>query len=332
MRRTPPIVSFVAPSGTGKTTLIEGVIRHLRTRSLRVAVVKHDAHRLVLDQPGKDSYRYRQAGAWRSVVASSDEMGLFSSLESAPSLGELARQYLDSADIVLTEGFRSSTVPAIRVHRAAVEDPTWKPGQVQILAWASDVQPNVDRPVLPLNRPELIADFLIDTLLKQPFTRSVTGLIAALQPVPMEQIQRPVESLKSAGLNQTIVVRPEGAPKCPDSRNLFDIRPGLGPLGALLTGLAAAETESVLFVNAKSSTHSSSFLRGLLEWGSPRADVVVPIVGNRKMPFPGLYGYRCLSTIQASLLSGEGRLDGWWSQMHVHGVPEHVWRSTCDSP
>ena len=97
-----------------------------------MAVVKHDAHRLVLDQPGKDSYRYRQAGAWRSVVASSKELGIFGSLEGAPSLGELAQQYLNSADIVLTEGFRSSTVPAIRVHRAAAEDPSWNPGRVQV--------------------------------------------------------------------------------------------------------------------------------------------------------------------------------------------------------
>ena len=55
MSMLPPILSFVAPSGTGKTTLLENVIKDLAARGLRVAVLKHDAHRLELDKHGKDT-------------------------------------------------------------------------------------------------------------------------------------------------------------------------------------------------------------------------------------------------------------------------------------
>lgn len=56
-------VSFVAKSGTGKTTLLEKVIGSLKRRGYRVGVIKHDAHRFEIDHPGKDSYRLTAAGA-----------------------------------------------------------------------------------------------------------------------------------------------------------------------------------------------------------------------------------------------------------------------------
>ena len=54
-----PIVSIVGKSGSGKTTLLEKVITELTRRGYSVGVIKHDAHRFDIDQPGKDSYRLR---------------------------------------------------------------------------------------------------------------------------------------------------------------------------------------------------------------------------------------------------------------------------------
>lgn len=70
MSRLAPIIAFAAPSGTGKTTLLEGVIRALVARGNRVAVLKSDAHRVVLDKPGKDSWRFSEAGAASVAVLS----------------------------------------------------------------------------------------------------------------------------------------------------------------------------------------------------------------------------------------------------------------------
>ena len=81
MSMLPPILSFVAPSGTGKTTLLENVIKDLAARGLRVAVLKHDAHRLELDKQGKDTWRFRQAGAWRTVIAGEAQMAAFSAVD-----------------------------------------------------------------------------------------------------------------------------------------------------------------------------------------------------------------------------------------------------------
>jgi molybdopterin-guanine dinucleotide biosynthesis protein B len=326
MARLPPVVSFVAPSGTGKTTLIEGVLRILAGRDLRIAVVKHDAHRLHLDQPGKDSFRYRAAGAWRAVVASETELGLFSQLDGRSSLGGLVSDYLSEADLVLTEGFRSSSVPAIRVHRSEAEDPSWTHGQVRIIAWASNANLELDVPLLPLDAPEEVADFLVQRLLRRSVERQVTGLIAALEGVEEHAIGDCLDGLRAAGLERLLVIRPTGAAAIPGVHTVSDIRPELGPLGALFTGLAASETPDVLFLNARERPPSPEFLRGLLTWGPRSADVVVPILGERRMPLPGLYGHRCLSAIQASLLSGEGRMDGWWAQVRVHGIPEQIWR------
>ena len=116
------MVTVAAPSGTGKTTLLEGVIAALVGRGYRVAVLKHDAHRLKLDTPGKDSWRFRQAGAWRVVVAGRAQLGLFSAVDGPVSLAGLADTLLDGADIVLTEGFRQAGLPTILVRRQGVED------------------------------------------------------------------------------------------------------------------------------------------------------------------------------------------------------------------
>ena len=68
-------VSFVAKSGTGKTTLLEKVIARLKERGYRVGAVKHDAHRFDIDHPGKDSHRLTSAGVDVMLVASPEKTG-----------------------------------------------------------------------------------------------------------------------------------------------------------------------------------------------------------------------------------------------------------------
>ena len=75
------VVGFAGFSGSGKTTLIEQLIPVLRSRGLRVSVVKHAHHRFDIDHPGKDSYRHRQAGAFEVVVASSHRLALLREFE-----------------------------------------------------------------------------------------------------------------------------------------------------------------------------------------------------------------------------------------------------------
>src|SRR3990172_8679611 len=106
-------VSFIAKSGTGKTTLLEKVIAELKRRGDRVGVVKHDAHRFDIDHPGKDSHRLTAAGADTMLITSPEKLAMVKKHTQAPPLEEVLENYLPDMDIVLTEGFRKSDLPKI---------------------------------------------------------------------------------------------------------------------------------------------------------------------------------------------------------------------------
>ncbi len=112
-----PIVSFVGKSGVGKTTFVEKVVRGLKARGVRVAVIKHHAHSTPIDAPGKDSWRYAEAGAEAVVVSSPTEVAQFRRVPREWTLDEIAARIPD-VDIVLTEGFKREAAPKILIARA----------------------------------------------------------------------------------------------------------------------------------------------------------------------------------------------------------------------
>ncbi len=114
------IVSFVAArSNSGKTTLIEKVVRILKARGLRVAVVKHASAGFDLDKPGKDSWRFGQAGADTVVLAGPGKMAVMKKVDREPAMGEL-EQAAEDVDIIIYEGFRKSAKNKIEVFRFGV--------------------------------------------------------------------------------------------------------------------------------------------------------------------------------------------------------------------
>lgn len=170
---TPPLLAFVAASGTGKTTLLEKLIPLLRARGLRLAVIKHTHHDFDMDQPGKDSYRLRAAGAQQVMLASRRRWVLLTEHTDArpePELAELL-QALDrnSLDLILVEGFKHADVRKIELHRPAVGKPPLFPHDAQIIAVACDAAPTVESqlPLLDLNDTEAIARFVLHTIGKQ---------------------------------------------------------------------------------------------------------------------------------------------------------------------
>jgi len=113
------LVSFVGHSGSGKTTLIEKLLREFSGRGLRVATIKHAHHRVVLDTPGKDSWRYKQAGAAMSMLVTTDELQLVADAVDRREPEQLARRFLGEADLVLAEGFSHAAGAKIEVLRRA---------------------------------------------------------------------------------------------------------------------------------------------------------------------------------------------------------------------
>jgi molybdopterin-guanine dinucleotide biosynthesis protein MobB len=160
--KAPRIVSFVAASSnSGKTTLIEKVIPILMARGLRVAVVKHASAGFELDTPGKDSWRFQQAGADAVVLVGPDRMALIKKIVSEPSPEELTLMAGD-ADIVIYEGFKKNAKNRIEVFRNGVsagrplsqDDPSF-------LALVSDRPFDVGIPRFDLNDAEGVAEFII---------------------------------------------------------------------------------------------------------------------------------------------------------------------------
>ena len=119
----PPLVSIIGKSRSGKTTLIEKLIRELKSRGYKVATVKHTSQNLSFDEPGKDSWRHAQAGSEATIISSPDSIVLIKPVATEPSPEEIAHLAGEDYDIILTEGFKKSDVPKIEVHRKEAGPP-----------------------------------------------------------------------------------------------------------------------------------------------------------------------------------------------------------------
>lgn len=177
MSFSPPAVAFVAPSGTGKTTLVEKVVASLKRRGYRVGALKHTHHGFEVDRPGKDSFRFFAAGADTTAVVSPDRIALVKRCGFRPAPEELVAAYFADVDIVLAEGFSDSALPKIEVHRGAPRRPLLCRGERRdpnLVAVASDESLSVDVPVLDVEDAEAVADFL-ETRFLTPRSRGARG-------------------------------------------------------------------------------------------------------------------------------------------------------------
>ena len=108
-----PVVSFVGNSDSGKTTLLGEVVRELKSRGYRVAVIKHSPHGFDMDQPGKDTWRHAQAGSDIVAVSSPDRLALIEHVDTELTLNEIAAFIGKKVDIVLTEGYKNCNTAKI---------------------------------------------------------------------------------------------------------------------------------------------------------------------------------------------------------------------------
>jgi len=160
-----PVIGFVAYSGTGKTTLLLKIIPLIKQQNLRLGMIKHTHHTFDVDQPGKDSYRLRHAGADQMLVASRHRWALMAETPDyqEPQLNELL-QHLDqkNLDLILVEGFKHENFPKIEVHRPSLKHPPMFPHDPSIIAIACDSPPQLttDLPILDINQPAQIVEFI----------------------------------------------------------------------------------------------------------------------------------------------------------------------------
>jgi molybdopterin-guanine dinucleotide biosynthesis adapter protein len=163
MQRSMRIIGLAGWSGSGKTTLITKVLPRLIARGQRVSTLKHAHHGFDLDQPGKDSFMHRTAGATEVVISSAKRFAVLHELRDEPEwdlpnlLGKLA-----PVDLVLVEGFKRDPFPKLEIYRAANGKPLIHPDDPHIVAIASDAPlPQAKVPVIDLDDIEAIADMLL---------------------------------------------------------------------------------------------------------------------------------------------------------------------------
>ena len=155
----PFVVCLVGRSESGKTTLMERLIPALKKMGLRVGTVKHHLGKLTLDQPGKDSFRHREAGAEISMIATPGLVGMVMALDHDPSLEELV-VHMREMDMVLCEGYKHSSFPKIEVFRKDLGGSPMFLGDETLMALVTEEEGQWRVPVFSPFEPDALAAFL----------------------------------------------------------------------------------------------------------------------------------------------------------------------------
>ncbi len=166
-----PILGFAAFSGTGKTTLLTQIIPILKQYGLRIGLIKHSHHSFQIDQPGKDSFRLREAGASPVMLVSTHRRAMITEItpEQEPRLDDQLKLFDQSAlDLILVEGFKAEQFPKIELHRPSLNKSLLYPNDPNIIAIATDevleIPDNLTR--LDINQPEMIANFILQQFMR----------------------------------------------------------------------------------------------------------------------------------------------------------------------
>ena len=155
------VYGVIGWKNSGKTSLMERLVAEIAGRGLSVSTVKHVHHAVDLDQPGKDTFRHRQAGAREVVLASADRLAILVEHRGPePELpAVLAR--LAPVDLVLVEGYKRDAHPKVEVWREETGQPLIQPGDPLVRAVATDAVLALPVPVLDLNDTRAVADFIL---------------------------------------------------------------------------------------------------------------------------------------------------------------------------
>jgi molybdopterin-guanine dinucleotide biosynthesis protein B len=157
------VFGIAGTSGSGKTTLVEKLLAHLAGKGIKVAAIKHSHHDFDIDYPGKDSHRFRMAGAHAVLISSPRRLALIRELEgeAEPTL-ERMLSMLAPCDLVLVESFRSGDFPKVEVYRPETGKPPRWSEDPAVIAVATDALPTTDLPRFRLDDVAGIARFVLE--------------------------------------------------------------------------------------------------------------------------------------------------------------------------
>ena len=155
------IYGIIGWKNAGKTGLMERLVADITARGFTVSTVKHVHHDVDLDQPGKDTYRHRAAGAREVILASAHRFALMHEHRGPePDLATILTR-LAPVDLVLVEGYKRDSHLKIEVFRRETTQPLIQPTDPLIRAVATDTDLSLTVPVLNLNDTPAIATFIL---------------------------------------------------------------------------------------------------------------------------------------------------------------------------
>ncbi len=209
------IFAFVGISNSGKTQLIQKLVGELKNRGHKVSVIKHCAHGFDLEEQGKDSFQFVEAGSDSVCMYSPDGIVVFQQKKADLDVRKISREYFQTSDFILVEGAQSDkTLKKIEVLRKGVSEEMQCPPE-ELVAIVSDFDMEKDIPVFPPEEIVKISDFLenqphenepllqldiddvsmpMNRFVQKIFTNSLLGMINALEGIP-EDAERIVFSM-----------------------------------------------------------------------------------------------------------------------------------------
>jgi molybdopterin-guanine dinucleotide biosynthesis protein MobB len=196
-----PVVSIVGQGKSGKTTLIEKLIPEFKTRGYRVATVKHTHRDLELDTPGKDSWRYAQAGSDAVFLSTPKSLVLIEHVEQDASIKDIARLISADCDILIVEGFHDAHVPKIEVHRKETGKDL-RCATNDLRAIVTDEQLDTDLPQFGLNDVSAIADFVETKLVGK--RSDETTIFVNGQPITLNRFAQDIVTGAILGMLSTL--------------------------------------------------------------------------------------------------------------------------------
>jgi molybdopterin-guanine dinucleotide biosynthesis adapter protein len=159
-----PVISVVGKSNVGKTTLVEKLIKEIKSRGYKVATVKHDVHGFDIDVPRKDTWRHAQAGSDVVVISSPQKLAMISKVEEELSLDQVCER-ISGVDLIMTEGYKRETKPKIEVFRKGVYDELLCSAD-ELIAIATDVEFNLGVPCYGLDDAQGLVDRIVELFLR----------------------------------------------------------------------------------------------------------------------------------------------------------------------
>ena len=209
------VFGIIGWKNSGKTGLMERLVADISARGFAVSTLKHAHHHFDVDQPGKDSYRHRSAGAHEVLLSSKNRWALMHELSGSeePPLREQLRR-LSPCDLVLIEGYKRDDHPKLEANRAATRQPLIAPDEQSVLAVASDQKhSDLTVPQFDLNDTKSIADFILNHV----------GLVA-------EDTISALPDLTPPAMRDDCFALPPGVNWMPVDKALDILRARLGPI------------------------------------------------------------------------------------------------------